>query len=147
MCRGRGILGAVAGIGWLVVLAGCNDGGGGSGSDNTTTNDTSSQATEQYNLTGSWRRPGLPSTYRLKQSGSSLQGLYYEPYDADVSGAIAGSVDGNDVSMDVAVHFVSHPEDDFVAHKDGKIHNKDHMTLVVTGGPRYVGQVQEWYRR
>ncbi|MCX7819960.1 MAG: hypothetical protein N2652_12265 [Kiritimatiellae bacterium] len=101
---------------------------------------------ETYDLTGLWRLKGQQATYSLRQNGPSLQGRYYDPADPTVHGDIAGVVDGDEVALYVAVTFDTHPQDNFVAKKEGVIRNRDHMTLVVTEGPKYVGKVQEWYR-
>ncbi len=100
-----------------------------------------------YDLTGVWRRKGLTATYRLRQRGRSPQGVYIEADNPDVHGDIAGTVSGDNMDMYVAGEYISHPADNFTARTEGVIHNNDHMTLVVTGGPKYLGKVQEWYRQ
>lgn len=160
---------------WTAALGfvGCNDSGGGGGdpadtnttdtasastnnsstsdstgsnnnSDNSSSSDTS--ASQAIDLTGRWVLSGKTGIYRLKQSGASLQGMYYDAVDHDVGGDIAGSVKGRRVEMDVLVQYASHPADNFTAHKSGTIINNDHMVLTVTAGPMYVGNVQNWYR-
>ena len=101
-------------------------------------------ATSSVNLTGTWTRLG--SKYRLKQTGSSLQGTYYEPTDPTVRGAIAGTVSGRNVKMTIAVSYSTKPAENFTAVKGGTINSTNHMTLTVTGGPKFLGNVQQWYR-
>lgn len=103
--------------------------------------------TVDVNLTGEWQRPVAPSIYRLRHASSSVQGIYYEPNDTNVSGRIAGSVDGDDVEMDIVVTYTDGVRSNFVAHKSGTILSRDHMRLKVTDSPVALGQVQEWYRR
>ena len=146
--------------GWIVLafamiglaVAGCDtgDGGGNGGTTDTNTTastDSTSSGSQDYDLTGRWRMKTLKATYKLRQSGKSLQGTYYEPDDPTIYGDIAGVVDGDEVAMYVAVTYETHPADNFTARKDGVIRNEDHMTLTITGGPKYVGKVQEWYRQ
>lgn len=109
--------------------------------------DNGGDGDEDYDLTGVWRMKGRSATYRLRQRGRSIQGAYTDPHDPDVHGDIAGAVTGDKVTLYVAVEYASHPADNFTARKEGVIRNKDHMTLVVTGGPKYLGKVQEWYRQ
>lgn len=101
---------------------------------------------EAYDVSGLWRMKGSTATYSLRQQGVSIQGRYSDPTDPTVHGDIAGVVDGQKVVLYVAVTFDTRPQENFVAKKEGLIRNPDHMTLVVTEGPRYVGRVQEWYR-
>lgn len=98
------------------------------------------------NLTGTWGWK-YSGKYVLRQSGTSLQGSYSDPQDPEIHGAIAGYVQGARLEIDVIVTHDVHREKDFTAHKSGQIHSNDHMTLVVTGGPNYLGDVQEWYRQ
>lgn len=127
-----------------VWAGGCNDGDGGSPPPND--EQPPPDDDESYDLTGLWRRKNDDATYSLRQRGKSLQGRFYDPSDPTVHGDIAGIVEGDEVTLYVAVTYDTHPEDNFTARKEGIIRSRDHMTLVVTGGPRYVGQVQEWYR-
>ena len=150
-----------------LVSSGCNlDGSGDSDAaattgaklaaapaSSTSTSDASASADEDddaepaataVNLTGTWTRLG--SKYRLKQTGSSLQGTYYEPTDPTVRGAIAGTVSGRNVKMTIAVSYSTKPANNFTAVKGGTINSTNHMTLTVTGGPKYLGNVQQWYR-
>ena len=90
--------------------------------------------------------PRLGSVYALKQSGISLQGVYYEKEDPYVRGDIAGSVIGGDIEMDIIVRFTDGIRTDFVAHKSGTVISEDHIRLVVTDSPIAQGQVQNWYR-
>jgi len=129
----------------VVWWGGCDDGGG-DGAPPSDQVQPPDDDQEEYDLTGLWRRKNNPATYSLRQSGHSLQGRFYDPSDPTIHGDIAGVVHGDEVSLYVAVTYDTHPEDNFVAKKEGKIRSRDHMTLVVTGGPKYVGQVQEWYR-
>lgn len=161
---------------WTAALGfvGCNDSGGGGGdpadtnstdnasastndsssASNSSSSDTSggsssssdSTASQAIDLTGRWVLSGKTGIYRLRQSGASLQGIYYDAVDHDVGGQIAGSVKGRRVELDVLVEYASHPADNFAAHKSGTIVNNDHMVLTVTAGPMYVGNVQNWYR-
>lgn len=137
---------------FLSPLTGCDSGGGGGGGgDGSAVFDTADEegdggGGDSINLTGTWRRPGLPSVYELRQSGSSLQGRYYEPNDPNVTGDIAGTVDGDDIEMDVVVDYADDSQADFTAHKSGTILGEDHIELVVTDSPKYQGQVQQWYR-
>ena len=101
---------------------------------------------ESVNLTGEWQRPGLGSVYALKQSGISLQGVYYEQGDPYVRGDIAGSVIGGNIEMDIVVRFTDGIRTNFVAHKTGTVISEDHIRLVVTDSPIAQGQVQNWYR-
>lgn len=98
------------------------------------------------NLTGTWgwQYSGL---YKLRQSGSSLQGTYIEPGDPNVIGIIAGSIQGARIEMDVMVTHKDNPAANFTAHKSGQIHSSNYITLVVTGGPKFLGNVQEWYKQ
>ena len=98
-------------------------------------------------LTGEWQRTTAPSIYRLRHTGVSIQGIYYEPNDTNVSGRIAGSVDGDDVEMDIVVTYTDGVRSNFVAHKSGGILNRDHMRLKVIDSPVALGQVQDWFRR
>jgi len=131
---------ALAGL----VVAGCDEGGDDDGDDGSP---PAQPADEEYDLTGIWRFQGRESLYKLTQRGRSVQGVFVEPSDPTVRGDIAGVVNGDEVVLYVAVTFDTHPEDNFTARKEGVIHSRNHMTLVVTGGPRYVGQVQQWYRQ
>ena len=98
-----------------------------------------------YNLTGTWgwTKAGL---YKLKQTGSSLQGTYYDPAIPGARGAIAGTVSGSTVKMTVIVTYQFNPAENFTAQKTGVIHSPTSMTLTVSGGPKYVGQVQQWHK-
>ena len=98
-----------------------------------------------FNLTGlwGWTKPGL---YKLKQSGASIQGTYFDPDIPEARGAIAGSISGSTIKMTIAVTYSTHPQDNFTAIKTGTIHSSNSMTLTVTGGPKYVGQVQQWHK-
>ena len=117
--------------------------------DNTDTSGTTSKpttddgTTSSYNLSGlwGWTKPGF---YKLKQSGASIQGTYFDPDIPEARGAIAGSVSGDIIKLTIAVTYSTHPEDNFTAIKTGTIHSSKSMTLTVTGGPKYVGQVQQW---
>ena len=107
-----------------------------------TTDDGTSSS---FNLTGlwGWTKPGL---YKLKQSGASVQGTYFDPDIPEARGAIAGSISGSTIKMSIAVTYSTHPQDNFTAIKTGTIHSSNSMTLTVTGGPKYVGQVQQWHK-
>lgn len=98
-----------------------------------------------YNLSGTW---GWTKTgfYKLKQTGASLQGTYYDPGIPGARGAIAGTVSGSTVKMTVVVTYQFNPAENFTAQKTGVIHSSTSMTLTVTGGPKYVGQVQQWHK-
>ena len=107
-----------------------------------TTDDGTSSS---FNLTGlwGWTKPGL---YKLKQSGASVQGTYFDPDIPEARGAIAGSISGSTIKMSIAVTYSTHPQDNFTAIKTGVIHSSNSMTLTVTDGPKYVGQVQRWHK-
>lgn len=135
------VIAATAAVWW----GGCDDGDGGRPPPADEQPPPDDEETS-YDLTGLWRMKNSQATYSLRQRGRSLQGRFYDTSDPTVHGDIAGVVDGDEVALYVAVTFDTHPEDNFVARKEGVIRNRDHMTLVVTGGPKYVGQVQEWYR-
>lgn len=107
-----------------------------------TTDDGTSSS---YNLTGlwGWTKSGF---YKLKQSGASIQGTYFDPAIPEARGAIAGSVSGSVIKITVAVTYSTRPQDNFTAIKTGTIHSSNSMTLTVTGGPKYVGQVQQWHK-
>ena len=98
-----------------------------------------------YNLSGTWgwTKSGF---YKLKQTGASLQGTYYDPGIPGARGAIAGTVSGSTVKMTVVVTYQFNPAENFTAQKTGVIHSSTSMTLTVTGGPKYVGQVQQWHK-
>ena len=101
--------------------------------------------TAAVNLTGlwGWTKAGL---YKLKQSGASVQGTYFDPDIPEARGAIAGSISGRTIKMTIAVTYSTRPQDNFTAIKTGTIHSSNSMTLTVTGGPKYVGQVQQWHK-
>lgn len=157
------------------VFAGCNDHGGGGNSADETTNttstatsstdnssnssdnsndnsgssstSTSSSTSQNYNLTGKWVLSGKTGVYRLQQNGRSVQGLYRDAVNNDVSGSIAGSVSGTRVELDVIVEFASDPTQNFTAHKSGTILSENRMELYVTAGPtQYFGHRQLWLR-
>ncbi|MFO1492918.1 MAG: hypothetical protein U1F87_18875 [Kiritimatiellia bacterium] len=98
-----------------------------------------------YDLSGTW---GWTKTgfYKLKQTGASLQGTYYDPGIPGARGAIAGTVSGSTVKMTVIVTYQFNPSENFTAQKTGVIHSSTSMTLTITGGPKYVGQVQQWHK-
>ncbi|HAL91557.1 MAG TPA: hypothetical protein DCM68_00840 [Verrucomicrobia bacterium] len=142
--------------GALLGLTGCDDNSS-SSDDEASAADVAAAPTNtpdevesdgaDVDLTGEWQRPVAPSIYRLRHTGQSIQGIYYEPNDTNVLGRIAGFVDGDDVEMDIVVTYTDGVRSNFVAHKSGTILSDDHMRLKVTDSPIALGQVQEWYRR
>ena len=125
-----------------------SDSNSGSSSGSTSGSSSSSSSSSQnYNLTGKWVLSGKTGVYRLTQNGRSVQGLYRDAVNADVSGAIAGSVSGTRVELDVIVEFASDPTQNFTAHKSGTILSENRMELYVTQGPtQYFGHRQLWLR-
>jgi hypothetical protein len=96
------------------------------------------------NLTGNWSR--LNAIYRLRQSGASIQGDYFDTVDPTIRGKIAGSVSGNNAGLTIVVTDSDEPTEGFTARKSVVIRSQNHLTMTVVSSPKFQGQVQEWYR-
>lgn len=141
------------GIATLAVLfLGCNDSGSSTPADETASGETEASASEAkdpdaYDVTGKWYRKPYSAIYQLEQSGTSVQGRYYEPNDDTVYGDIAGTMKNNYIEMDVIVHYLTHPQDNFTAHKEGPVIDNNIIHFTITGGDHFLGQHQTWLRK